>query len=87
MFPAQRGMCWAIRPGSYKVEDDYSYALGFSKSGFGMSRTFGTEKSCEYSVPVAILKPKERRIHVAPTIVDGIEYLNYAREQYRRENA
>lgn len=86
-FPAPgRGMCWAIRPGSYKVEDDFSYALGFSKNGFGMSKTFGTEKSCEYSVPVAILHPEERRIHVSPTVKDGVDYLNYAREKWREEN-
>jgi hypothetical protein len=87
MFPApERGMCWAIRPGSYKVEDDYSYALGYSTNGFGMSRTFGTEQSCRYSVPVAILYPGERRIHVAPTIKDGVDYLSYAREKYKEEN-
>lgn len=87
MFPSpDRGMCWAIRPGSYKVEDDYSYALGYSKSGFGMSRSFGTERSCEYSVPVAILHPKERRIHVAPTIREGVDYLQFARDKYKEEN-
>jgi hypothetical protein len=84
MFTAQRGMCWALRPGSYKVEDDYSYALGFTKNGFGMSRSFGTEDSCHYSVPMAILYPGERRIQMMPSIRDGVDYLAYARDRWEK---
>ncbi len=80
-----RGPCWAIRPGSYKVEDDFSYALGYSKEGFGMNPKFGTDKSCKYSVPVAILYPGERKIQVVPTIDEGIEYLSFAREQFAKK--
>lgn len=83
-FHAQRGQCWAVRPGSYKVEDDFSYALGYTKDGFGMNRRFGTDESCKYSVPVAILHPNKRRIQVVPTIDDGIDYLGYLREQYAK---
>lgn len=84
-FHAQRGLCWAIRPGSYKVEDDFAYSLGYSKDGFGMNQKFGTEASCKYSVPVAILYPGERKIQVVPTIDEGIEYLSFAREQYSKK--
>lgn len=84
MFMAQRGACWAVRPGSYKVEDDYSYALGYSKSGFGMSKTFGTDASCQYSVPMAVLYPGERRIVMLPSIRDGVDYLAYVREGWEK---
>lgn len=84
MFPAQRGMCWALRPGSYKAEDDYSYELGFSKSGFGMSKTFHTDESCRYSVPMAILFPNERRIQVLPSIRDGVEFLGFVRDEHNK---
>lgn len=80
-----RGPCWAIRPGSYKVEDDFAYSLGYTDEGFGMNRKFGTDKSCKYSVPVAILFPGERKIQVVPTIDEGIEYLSFAREQWAKK--
>lgn len=84
-FHAQRGMCWAIRPGSYKVEDDFAYSLGYSNEGFGMNPKFGTDTSCKYSVPVAIMYPGERKIQVVPNIDDGIDYLSYAKEQWAKK--
>jgi hypothetical protein len=77
--------CWAVRPGTYKIEDDYAYREGYTGSGIGMSSVFGQKNSCFYTVPMAILYPGERRIHMSPTIHDGVEYLSYAREQYKRK--
>lgn len=73
------GQVWAVRPGSYKVEDDYSVALGYSDAGFGQSRTFGTNNSCKFSIPVAVLWPNARKINMLPTIDEGIQFLEYAR--------
>jgi len=79
----ERGQCWAIRPGSYKVEDDWGFERGFHKTGVGMSTTFGTDKSCQYSIPVAIFWPNERRIHVSTSITEGIEYLDFAKDRVK----
>ena len=80
------GQVWAVRPGSYKVEDDFSAALGYSNNSFGKSKSFGTENSCKYSIPVAILYPGERKIQFAATIQDGIDMLSYAREAHKKGN-
>lgn len=79
------GVTYAVRPGSYKVEDDFAYALGYSSNGVGMSSKFGTDQSCRYSIPVAIMWPGERRIHMCSNIRDGISYLSFARESYQKE--
>ena len=50
-----------------------------------MNPKFGTEASCKYSVPVAIMYPGERKIQVVPNIDDGIDYLSYAKEQWAKK--
>lgn len=59
-----------IRPGSYKIVDDYAESMGFPRS-IPLS-------------PTVILFPDEKKMQLFDNIADAADALGYYREQYKR---